>query len=362
MRSRDTIAAEAAEWFVENRGESLDPDARASFMAWLKASPVHIEEYLGIAAVARDLPVATDDPQLDVKSLLLQTLDAPDKVVPLDRSLRPHRSARSPPFWARMRHGAMAAAALLIIAGAALIWSTRDGERFGLPSTYDTAHGEQRMRVLPDGSVLHLNTDSEVTVRYSGTERVVELNRGQALFEVVHEDHRRFRVTAGLAVVVAVGTVFDVYRRSGAAIVTVVEGTVAVYMGNLPLPGRAALLHEHSVRLEAGHQIEVGDGIGVPRPVDARAATAWLAHQIAFENEALGEVATEFNRYSRVALEIDDGTLRALPISGVFDAYDVDSFAAFLETLTGVIVERTSTRIRVLSAASNNGNGRSIPR
>jgi transmembrane sensor len=358
-QSREAIAAEAAEWFVQNRGQPLDAGASASFVEWLKTSPVHIEEYLGIAAVARDLPVATDDSQLDLESLLASISSGSDKIIPLDRSQR--RSGSEPALLrARIWHGAVAAAAVLIV-GAALIWSMRDGERFGLPSTYRTAHGEQRVRVLPDGSVLHLNTDSEVTVRYSGSERVVELNSGQALFEVAHDGHRRFRVTAGPAVVIAVGTLFDVYRKSSTATVTVVEGTVAVYAVHAP-PKRAALIPVYSVRLEAGHQLEVSTGISAPRRVDARAVTAWVARQIAFEDEALGEVAAEFNRYGSIALEIDDAALRALPISGVFDAYDVDSFAAFLETLNGVVIERTPTRIQVLNAASINRNGRSIPR
>ena len=87
-----------------------------------------------------------------------------------------------------------------------------------------------------------------------------------------------------------------------------------------------------------------------PLPVDAHALVAWLQQQIAFENRPLGEVADEFNRYGRSVFEIDDETLRALPITGVFDAYDSDSFAAFLATLNGVVVRKTPPRIRVLRA------------
>ncbi|MGH7490115.1 MAG: hypothetical protein ACREMY_31590, partial [bacterium] len=53
-------------------------------------------------------------------------------------------------------------------------------------------------------------------------------------------------------------------------------------------------------------------------------------------------------RYGRIVLLIDDAGLRALPVSGVFDASDIDSFVRFLTTLDGVVVERTATRIRVL--------------
>jgi transmembrane sensor len=58
-------------------------------------------------------------------------------------------------------------------------------------------------------------------------------------------------------------------------------------------------------------------------------------------------VAAEFNRYGRVPVEIEDAALRALPVSGMFDADDTESFVVFLQTLPGVRVEKTPTRIRV---------------
>jgi ferric-dicitrate binding protein FerR (iron transport regulator) len=54
----------------------------------------------------------------------------------------------------------------------------------------------------------------------------------------------------------------------------------------------------------------------------------------------------------RGALQAFFDTVRALHISGVFDVYDLDSFAAFLETLHGVVVQKTPTRVRVRNIAS----------
>ena len=59
-------------------------------------------------------------------------------------------------------------------------------------------------------------------------------------------------------------------------------------------------------------------------------------------------MAAEFNRYGKIPVEIEDAELRALPVSGMFDAADTESFVTFLETLPGVRVERTTKRIRVL--------------
>jgi transmembrane sensor len=341
---RLAISAQASEWFVENRGGPLDRESRSRFMAWLKASPVHVGEYLAIAGLARDLDTAAHTTQIPLEPLLARARAETNHVVTLDPSVLGQAPvatrARVSRVWLRA-----AAAALAFVALAAL-WVTRDGERFGLPRTYSTAHGEQSERVLPDGSVLHLNTDSQVTVHYSRRERVVDLDRGEALFQVTHAGERGFRVAAGNAQLLDVGTQFDVYRMTDAVRVTVVEGNVAVYTGPPQLTPVA-------LRLDAGYQVEIRGEVGLPRPVDTRAAVAWLKRQITFENEPLGEVAQEFNRYGHIPIEVDDEVLRALPITGVFDPYDTESFVAFLSVLNDVVVEKTATRIRVLRRASS---------
>ena len=350
---RLAIAEQASEWFVENRGGPLDHEESVRFMAWLQASPVHVGEYLRIAALAPDLEAAAKTNKTSRETLCARVRSEPDGIVSFDRASVGHRSAsvrrrRSPARWL-----AAAVAAGLAVVAVTIVWSMRDGERFGLSRTYSTVRGEQRIQRLPDGSVLHLNTDSSVTVRYSRSERLVSLDRGQALFEVAHHDKRRLRVQTDRAGVVAVGTQFDVYRKSGTTTITLVEGSVEVYSGRAPPPAGAEIW----VRLNSGDQLDVGDRIGVPRQVDVRAALAWLQRQIAFQDEPLGEVAAEFNRYGPIAVEIDDASLRALPISGIVDAYDTDSFAAYLATLSGVIVEKTPTRIRVLKRASLESHG-----
>ena len=345
---RAAIAEQASEWFMENRSGLRDHKESARFMAWLQASPMHVEEYLRIAALAPDLETAAKTFETPRETLLARARSEPEGVMRVDRASwgrQPVLARRRSPVWS------LAAAATLAVAAVTTVWSMRDGERFGLPRTYTTMRGEQRTQRLPDGTLLHLNTDSAVTVRYSRIERLVSLDRGQALFEVAHQDLRRLRVQTDRAGVVAVGTQFDVYRKPGTTTVTLVEGSVEVYHDDArpPSPG------EHPVRLHPGDQVDIGDRIGAPRHIDAHAAIAWLERQIAFQDEPLGQVAAEFNRYGPITVEIDDESLRALPISGNVDAYDTDSFAAYLATLSGVIVQRTPTRIRVLTRASRAG-------
>ena len=350
---RAAVAQQAGTWFIANQSGSLEQAERAAFVAWLKASPIHVEEYLGVALIAHDLPAAMDEPDLPLESLLeMARADDTNGVVSLEPPMRvrdlPSKQVSRPRTWS---FATSTAAAVLVLAASALWW-LHDGDLLGLPKTYQTAHGEQIVTQLPDSSELHLNTDSSVTVRYTRSERVVEIARGQALFTVARDDHRRFRVAAGDVHVLAVGTQFDTYRRPDTTIVTVVEGSVAVLAGKPP-PGESGLPPD-ALRVNAGYQVHVDAGgvLAQPTPVDLQQAVAWLQGKIAFEQRPLGEVADEFNRYGSIPIEIDDAALRALPISGVFNAYDVDSFVAFLQTLDGVRVDRTTARIRVFSVKS----------
>jgi transmembrane sensor len=216
---------------------------------------------------------------------------------------------------------------------------------------FETGHGEQQTHNLADGSVLHLNTDTAVTVRYSQRERRVTLTSGEADFEVTHEPARPFRVFAGRAEVVDLGTRFDVRLRNASTVVTVVEGRVAVGLsrtaearGTDSGPGAAPVVY-----LSANQQLLVAEEgwPATPRSVDAQRATAWLRRQIMFENEPLERVASEFNRYASKPIEIRTPELRDLQISGVFATDNNAAFIAFLRSLDGVRVEVTDERIVV---------------
>jgi transmembrane sensor len=342
---RASIAEQANEWFTENRCGPLDPESSVRFMVWLKTSPAHVEEYLAAAAAAAEMKTVARALQTPLETLLARARVEADNVAVLDHLLPGQRP--TVPRYRLSRGWSLAAAAALVCVAVAAIWLTRDGESFGLSRTYRTAHGEQSMRVLPDGSVLHLNTDSEVTVHFSHHERVVDLEHGQAFFQVRHQGGRGFRVAAGNTQILDVGTQFDVYRRPDVVLVTVLEGTAAVYRGPPPVASENPV--PTSARpLTAGYRLEVRSEVGTPQPVDAQAAVAWLRKQIAFKNERLGTVADEFNRYGAIPIYIADEALRSLAISGVFTADDSETFIAFLRTLNGVTVETTPTQIRVL--------------
>ncbi len=94
--------------------------------------------------------------------------------------------------------------------------------------SYQTAKGEQKTVTLPDGSTIVMNTDTALSVQMSARFRTVILNRGEALFTVVHESARPFRVEAGGGVIQDIGTQFHVYKRQDKVLLSVLEGSVQI--------------------------------------------------------------------------------------------------------------------------------------
>src|SRR3984957_20917209 len=67
---RAAITEQAGEWFAVNDEGPMDAQDSAALAAWLKTSLVHIEEFLGVSAIARDLRAARTDPQYSLEAIL----------------------------------------------------------------------------------------------------------------------------------------------------------------------------------------------------------------------------------------------------------------------------------------------------
>lgn len=222
--------------------------------------------------------------------------------------------------------GAIAASLALGIAG----WSF-----YPRGDLYRTALGQTQVVTLADGSVMTLNTDTKVRVRFSDAERLIELDHGEALFDVAHNKLRPFIVAADGASVKAVGTSFTVKKLADQPLaVMVAQGTVELTRVSLASP----------VRVSANNVVTVSDKSVAPKPTkisreEVDRAIAWRAGRIAFEGESLSEASAEFARYSDVKIIIDDPSVGREEITGLFASNDPVSFAQAAATSLGLKAE-----------------------
>jgi transmembrane sensor len=294
----------------------------------VRSSPEHLRAYLEIAAIWNESkaletpgPLCFDDELANVVELASVTCGSAATATQASGS---HRR----PF------ASVAAAALVaVIFGlGAIIWY-----QLARAPSYATEFGEQRSLRLADGSTVELNSRSQIRVRFTERERMIELLYGQALFQVSKDVARPFVVSSRSARVRAVGTRFDVNLRSSGAIVTVLEGRVAV-------TDRASNV---SAAVGAGEQVILRPRTA-PRPVNANvsAVTAWTQRQLVFESERLSDVAETFNRYSARPLVVEDQGRAELRLSGVFST-DPDFLIRYLKQRPDITVRETHTEIHI---------------
>ncbi len=345
------IAEQAAQWLeVLQRGGA---EERKAFAVWLTESRRHVEEFLFMTAVDRVLEDVDPQQRIDVEHLLTQ---GAGKVVPLPAERAAAVSAgvdRVEPAGMRRRSVmALTALAAGCAAVAVAAWGLLAGTGW---EDYSTVAGEQRTVELEDGSLVYINTLSQLQVRFSETGRDLRLLQGEAMFSVERDPLRPFRVDTGSAVIQAVGTRFNVQRRSRQTTVSVLEGAVRISTeAQTQEEGELVAGPQQSVpdsgMLQAGEEASiVVNGRITRRPIaEVARVEAWRERRLMFRADTLQDIAESFNRYNRSPrIRIEGEQIAARRFTGVFDANDPESLVAFLGAYADLAVDESGDELVV---------------
>jgi transmembrane sensor len=310
--SSKEVYDEAAYWAARMDAGPLPPEEQAALEVWLAQDTRHFGAFAQSCAL----------------------LGPKDKPVPM-RAADPQKPARR-----RVLIGGSIAAGVALAAGA-----TNYVTRILSEESYRTQIGEMRVIPLGDGSVVTLNTNSEIVVRFSPSQRYIELRRGEALFDVAKNKERPFIVQSGATQVRAVGTSFSVKALPDQPVqVLVREGIVEVKRPGVPVApvvlvamnSRAIAPREAPIVAQAVETAEVGREL------------AWRVGRIAFHGETLAEAAAQFARYSDVRIQIDDPDIANEKVVGLFVSTDPIGFANAVAVSFDLRTEISGGQIRLM--------------
>jgi transmembrane sensor len=346
----------ATQWLSDLQDSKADS---AALFRWLAESPRHVEEFTFALSLTDEIAGLTDEQCAAIAAMNAARRETPTVVpfataesvgdeVPIPQ---PSQSAeRRSGSQRRMGRGRLyAAAAVLLALGGALVWWNHRWQ------TFETDFGEQRVVDLDDGSVVHLNTESRIEVRFDGKSRDIRMISGEALFKVQHDPAQPFRVLADDMVIQAVGTQFNVHRRATGTTVSVLEGRVRVAAGGVSedkSPNDASSLASVPVRnLSVGEEAEIAaEGRILMRQIDVRQAAAWRQRRLVFDNDTLLDIAAEFNRYNRrPQIRIEDARAGSRRFAATFDADAPEALLQILDKNPDLTVERIGDEIIVRS-------------
>lgn len=296
--TENKLAEAAINWLVLQRDPGFS-DWEA-FTDWLEADPAHGDAYQRLLAL--DVAIADDianDP-------------------PIPRSV----SELGAPMRRRWR------LASLMVAGAALL-AVVAVPGF-LAQTQDeivAASSAPKRLTLDDGSRIVLKEGARIRIERSSARRV-RLERGEALFQVVQDPHRRFRVAFDGGHVENLGTRFTVARKDAQTEIAVAEGSVA-YRGTA---GFAVL--------RPGQRLTVKGSVKQIESVDPLSVGSWSTARLIYDAVPLRAVARDLSRELNIKVTVARAIID-MPITASIQLDpDPDRNMARLSALLAVHIRR----------------------
>lgn len=356
----------AAAWFDRLHRDKVSDETRRDFAEWLAQSPGHRALYDSIAEVWAKLSAAGEDPQI----LALRHETALRLTRRTSEQMRPFRQ-----FAATILVAVIAAAAVIAVrpsSSAPVLASLISFFRGASVGHYATTTGERLVISLRDGSQVTLNTQSELNVNFTESQRTVRLTRGQAFFEVAKDARRPFVVEARNRRFIAVGTAFDVRLDVGEVKVTMVEGTVRVERAQQSVQVRSDSddARRRSTQPHVQRELELHEA-SAPQPVttitsgeeliagaqpedhvqaaDPERTTSWRRGQVIFDDTRLADAIAELNRYSETQIQLANPGLADLRLSGAFATGRPTVFVNAITSYFPIRVLRSDDSVVVLA-------------
>lgn len=315
--SATDIQKRAADWVFERQdSKNWSPEDEAKLNAWLSEATAHRVAYVRLETML-------------TRSNRLVAL----RVEPANRSKHVKSQSRKH----RFSLAAVAAIALVTLAGtgAAVFLNAPQTQ------TYSTALGAHKTITLADGTRIELNTNTVLRARISARARSVWLDKGEAYFQVTHEQTRPFVVTAGDYRVIDLGTAFSVRSDTNRLEVALVEGRARFEAARANIRMTPSDLTPGDVVVATAQKVIV-----TKRPEKKLASDlAWRQGLLVFNYTTLADAAAEFNRYNTKKLVIADQAAARLTVMGKFPATNVDLFGQVAKAALGVRIESRGNEI-----------------
>ena len=344
---RSNIEKEAGKWLIRLDGDTqLTTDEINQLRDWLDRSPLHREELSNLLNFYNKMNVLTE---------LSVPIGNPLSEKSKPTAALPKENSNFGIVFGQKALG-LATAVVAVSVVVLLFLSNQQGPDLSHSGMYATAIGEQTSVELPDGSVMQLNTNSQVNVKYDQGARNIKLIHGEAYFKVSRDPQRPFSVYAGKGRVEAIGTEFSVRLIENDIDVTVAEGRVMLVAleepaGNQIMPEAVDAIPENYSEttlgiLDAGQSTTIRaiitseesarkKSIELVQEMDEEEVyqrLSWRDGLLIFSGDPLEDVIREISRYSPVTIEILDPKLKTIRIGGQFRVGDVEAMLASLET------------------------------
>lgn len=207
--------------------------------------------------------------------------------------------------------------------------------------TYATAVGGHELISFADGTRIELNTNTVLRASMTSSERVVWLDRGEAYFQVNHDEAHPFVVISGNRRITDLGTKFVVRRDLKRFEVAVVQGRVWFDASGKKSESQTALL------TKGDEAVVTADRLSIAKQSAQSLARqlSWRQGVLVFDRVSLSAAAMEFNRYNARKIVFADAKAADHMIGGAFPTSNVDAFTSAIQIAFGLHVSNRNNEI-----------------
>ncbi|MGJ7564754.1 FecR family protein [Variovorax sp. GB1R11] len=351
MTDAERIESAAADWLARRDSGSWGDTDQQQLDAWIAESVAHRIAWLRLSSAWQraDRLSALRAPPAPAPAPTSAPAPAPapsPATVPIPLPVRAPASGPSPrQAGARWlpRFSTQRIAAGLLLTACACSWLGWRYTQDWQSEHYATAVGARQQVALADGSVLTLNTATQLRTLVNDSGRKVWLEDGEAYFDIAHDKKRPFVVIAGERRITVLGTRFVVRRQGDQVNVVVEEGRVQIASAQAASGvAPTVLVRNQAAVASAGNVLVMPKA---PKQIDDE--LSWRQGKLVFDQTTLGDAATQFNRYNTRKLVITDAAVAQIRIGGSFDASNMGGFVALLKQGFGLVVQDSGNETRI---------------
>lgn len=199
--------------------------------------------------------------------------------------------------------------------------------------------GNQIMKViLPDSSVINLNSHSRLTYLASFSRKRTISFEGEALFDIKRDIHSPFVIQTVESEIKVLGTSFCVSTDMKNTSVIVSHGKVAFYSTHQ--------LHD-TIYLEKGDKgiyLAQSSSLEKQRNNDLN-FLAWEDHHLVFEKTSMDKVIADMEKYFKIKIEVKNPEIYQLNYTSEFANPSLDEVLKEMELVLAIKAEKTGNNI-----------------
>lgn len=327
----------ASEWYIKLHTQNANQDLHKEFKEWLAADPENELAYI----------------ECEIALSALNHLEKAPEVQSIIESIEtehPETAFNFSKIWGKFSQKSTLRYTTAITGLVCICLLSMNLLNFySKPPTnnqiYSTLPGKQKTIALNDGSIVNLNTGSQLHINYEEKRRQLALKKGEAVFTVEHDPTRPFDVIAGNRIVRAIGTRFNIIIDGDNIIVSVLEGKVKVLNQTTLRKNTIDIEKNITPGFSASYNINDDSVITITKSEKTERISGWLQGQLTFNNWMLADAIKEHNRYADIKIFFKDKRINAMRIAGVFKIGDTESFLSALKATFPIEIDRTENII-----------------